>query len=108
MPIVNPDALLQVNLPSDYNNLTTDEQMIIRGWIGTNLDPVSTFNLDVTSYGLKHKFERSKEGFYVSNGQFKGAMLDVGGFKVKNTNDLNWQFNISKRSITRLTLNHDS
>ena len=47
-----------------------------------------------TSYRLKYEFEA--EGFYVTNGQFKGAMLTI-GFVPKDEYTLNWQFRIQPR-----------
>ena len=44
-----------------------------------------------TSYGIKHDFER--EGFYLTNGQFKGAML-AAGYDPEKANELNWTFKI--------------
>ena len=86
----NPDA------PERFNELSPDEQSQLLSWIDQNIESRKTFNDRSTSYGLKHRFE-STGGFYVVNGAFKGAMLEAGYF-VKNSNDLNWIFNISSRS----------
>lgn len=66
-------------------------------WIKQNLIPRETFNDVKTSYGLKHIFEFSENGFYVDNDTFKQAMLDC-GFKVRNQSHENWIFNISQKS----------
>lgn len=71
-----------------------------------SLIKIKSFNTRHTSYGLKHKFETlyrnelyEKGSYsYVSNGQFKGAMLEV-GFKVKDKKAKNWIFNVSQRSV---------
>lgn len=41
------------------------------------------------------------ENSYVTNGQFKGAMLKA-GFDVKDKIQLNWHFNVSEKSIKEL------
>nr|WP_202596019.1 hypothetical protein [Staphylococcus epidermidis] len=74
-----------------------------------SLDKIKSFNMRHSSYGLKHVFEteyRKKledtfEGSYITNGQFKGAMLKA-GFDVKDKTQLNWHFNLSERSIKDL------
>jgi hypothetical protein len=78
-------------------SLTKQEHDILYDWITVNLIPTKTFNDRKTSYGLKHIFERDDCGFYIDNDDFKNIMLEH-GFKVKNPNDTNWIFNISKRS----------
>lgn len=80
-----------------FDELTPSEQDVLLDWIECNLYKINSFNMMRTSYGLKHIFERSENGFYIKNGAFKGAMLKL-GFKVKNKIDINWEFNISKRS----------
>ena len=83
--------------PAEFDLLTPQEKEALKSWISNNLIARETFNANYTSYGLKHKFEASAQGFYVSNGAFKGAML-LCGFKVRSENTLNWVFNISQRS----------
>lgn len=48
--------------------------------------------VDASSYGLKHRFEESSGGFYLSNGQFKVAMA-IAGFKPDDPRKLNWTWN---------------
>ena len=68
------------NKPEDFHNLNPEEREILTNWIRANLKPIKSVNKMHTSYGLKHYFERDKEnkGFYITNGQFKGAMLECG------------------------------
>lgn len=74
-----------------------------------SINKIKTFNTRHTSYGLKHVFERKYrealsgtfESSYVTNGQFKGAMLEA-GFDVKDKSQLNWHFNASEKSIKNL------
>ena len=89
------------NHPSAFDNLPIERQNHLLQWISENLIPVETFNIYHTSYGLKHKYEaqtRDANDNYVTSGEFKGAMLKA-GFKVKDESDLNWNFNISKKSL---------
>jgi hypothetical protein len=64
------------NHPDDYYSLTPEEQDALISWINENLVPSEDRYLG--SYGLKHHFERAPEGFYITNGQFKGAMRAAG------------------------------
>ena len=54
-----------------------------------------------TSYGLTHLFERDKEtkSSYVSNEEFRGAMIKLG---FEHTDDVNMYFNISQKSLNDL------
>lgn len=81
-----------------FNQLTTNEQCILINWIKNNLPKRKTINTNATSYGLKHYFEKYKDGFYITNDQFKGAM-SLCDYNIKNENALNWCFNISLKLI---------
>lgn len=59
---------------------------------------IKSVNVYRSSYGLKHIFANDKDGFYVCNGQFKGAMI-LAGFTVEDITELNWHFNVSEKSI---------
>lgn len=83
--------------PSDYETLSEPEKAALRHWIRGAIVYSPRYDTKHTSYGIKHDFEY--EGFYITNGQFKGAML-IEGHKLKNAHDLNWIFRIDK-SITR-------
>ena len=66
-------------------------------WIKKNFIPIKSTNYKCsTSYGLKHLIQH-QEGLYVTNEQFKEAML-LCGFRPGNPNCKNWCFNISQRS----------
>ena len=80
-----------------FDKLTDGEQYTLCKWINDNFIKTKTPNNRHTSYGLKHIFENTVDGFYITNGQFKGAMCNC-GFKPKNKNDLNWIFYISQKS----------
>ncbi len=94
---------LDLNKPEDFYNLNPEQREILINWIRTNLKPIKSVNRKHSSYGLKHYFEHDKEnnGFYIHNGQFKGAMLEC-GFKPYKEWELNWHFCISEKSITEL------
>ena len=73
-------------------------------WIIQSLEPRKSVNKGrYDSYFLKHLFEHDKAngGFYIDNGQFKGAMLQC-GFRPYRKSDMNWRFCISEKSIKRV------
>lgn len=99
----HPNAIAYFNdidHPAQFKELNTDEQQILVEWC-KRLEKIKRFNLGTSSYGMKHVFERSPGGFYITNGALKGAMV-VTGFSVKDTEVLNWKFNISKASYRKL------
>lgn len=65
-------ASLSINQPERYAELLEPEKAALLEWIRLAVRPASRFRTTVTSYGLKHCFE--EVGFYVTNGEFKGAM----------------------------------
>lgn len=93
------------NAPRDFFNLSLEERERLMNWIKENLKPIKTMNRNHTSYGLKHyaehDFVKNDEPFYISNGMFKGAMIQC-GFKSNNMNQLNWYFGVSEKSIALL------
>lgn len=82
------------NHPSDYETLSDAEKVALRYWIDHAIAPSGRVNNRRTSYVLKHQFER--EGFYITNGQFKGAML-LAGYMPVNIYALNWCFSIHQQ-----------
>lgn len=77
-------------------DLGNKEKDAVIDWIMTRLAPVKTAVHPRGSYGLKHDMTR-ETGIYVSNNQFKDAML-MAGYKPENPNDDYWRFRISRRS----------
>jgi hypothetical protein len=63
--------------PDRYEELADGQKAALSAWIGKAFKPSDT-ELGQSSYNLKHEFERSHAGFYVTDGQFKGAMLAAG------------------------------
>lgn len=80
-----------------YEMLDSEQEMLVN-WCD-RLDKIKTINSRHSSYGLKHLF--SAREFYVTNGEFKGAML-AAGFTPDDVTRVNWCFNISERSVKRL------
>lgn len=85
-----------LNDPKMFEKMCKNKQSVLLKWINENISPINSFS-NISSYRLKHLFEESINGFYVTNGEFKGAMLRA-GYKIKNLTDTNWRFNISKKS----------
>ena len=79
-----------VNQPSSYERLTDEEKAIVQGFIARELVPADEAGR-FGSYGLKHIFDRLPGGFSMTNGAFKGAMLDA-GFLPIDPYGLTWRF----------------
>jgi hypothetical protein len=82
--------LTAVNQPSAYPELPGVQRAEIEEWIARELvtGPLAGPR---SSYGLKHIFHRLPGGFYMTNGQFKGAML-AAGYEPVDRCELNWRF----------------
>lgn len=82
------------------SRLITDEpkeiQETVRRWIRENIVPRKTPTMTHSSYGMKHILEHDT-GIYLTNNQFKDAMMDCGYMPV-DENKLNWNYCISERS----------
>ena len=83
------DALLVTDLP-------VMAQALIFDWITLNLWPGDKINHQISSYGSKHIFERDT-GIYITNNQFKDAMLEMGFIPV-NPDELNWYYQLDRKS----------
>lgn len=90
-----------LNDPTEYEKLNTRQKEVLQEWITECVKPHRTqkYNSYHSSYGLKHVFDKGG-GFYVTNGQFKGAMLTA-GFPPEDSNKKNWVFKIGKRAGTK-------
>jgi hypothetical protein len=84
------------DMPEEYERLTSEERGILLDWIDQKITPAKSVYKWATSYGLKHQFEVSSEGFYITNGQFKGAML-AAGYQPSSPYKNNWHFRIRLR-----------
>lgn len=65
----------------------------ISEWIKENIRPADCNCSGYSSYGLKHVLERDT-GIYLTNNQFKHAML-LAGYEPNNPDELNWEYNIA-------------
>jgi hypothetical protein len=82
-------VLSGVNQPSGYATLTDDQQDEIQEWIARELRPAMAKGPE---NGLRlREICQYTGGFYVNNGQFKGAML-VGGYEPIDRTELNWSW----------------
>ena len=95
----------KINQPEHFEELTDRKKEALLEFCHS-INKIKSFNTRRSSYGLKHVFEEkyrkalysAVEGSYITNGQFKGAMLKA-GFNVKDKSQLNWHFNVSEKSM---------
>lgn len=85
-----------IDRPADILSLPNDIRNKVVEWCKRYFTKSKSFNLKHSSYGLKHILQ-DLDGTYLSNGQFKAAML-LGGFSYKDVSELNWHFNIAESS----------
>lgn len=85
------------NCSDEFWELTQEDQERAIMWIKENIQPRKTPNERHTSYGIKHLFEHVVGGFYMTNGEFKGAM-SAAGFEPVLKGDLNWSYRVSNKS----------
>lgn len=90
-------ALLPINQPDQYEQLEQRNKELLQQWINERVKPylIQSYNPSLTSYGLKHYFER-EIGVYITNGAFKGGML-AAGILPQSHEALNWVFKVGKR-----------
>lgn len=73
-------SLLKANIydndPVRYQELEPDKQQALLRWIASNIEPKR--NKHSSAYTLKHFFESAADGFYVTSGEFAGALLAAG------------------------------
>ncbi len=84
------------NDPSEYLTLSEEQQSILRDWIDYALEQDENYISPDSSYGLKHIFERDEGGFYITNGQLKGAMIHY-GFDPVNPREINCYYRVRLR-----------
>lgn len=95
--VLNVSVDSDLNHPDEFLKLERWQKLIVTTWIKENFVSRVTINKYHTSYEMKHIFERSPDGFYLTNGAFKGAMLKC-GFD-KHSGGINWCFQVTERSI---------
>jgi hypothetical protein len=77
--------------PAEFDILLPAKQAALLAWIAYAMKPASTFGRH-DSYTIKHAAEEAL-GFYVTNGEFKGAML-AAGHEPKDRDEQNWTFKV--------------
>lgn len=75
-----------------FTDLSEVEQNLVMSWISMKIKERKSANYGYSSYSLKHILEQ-EIGIYMTNNQFKDAMLHMGHIPVKEE-DLNWYFRI--------------
>ena len=80
------------NDPLDFLRLPESEKEALNNWIDYALEPDNDNLCPNHSYSLKHIYERDI-GNYVTNGQFKGAMIQY-GFDPVNPRELNSYYRV--------------
>jgi len=86
----------ELDCPSDFMNLDDEIKQRVISWCKKYCIISEGFYTDISSYGLKHNLEEDI-GIYLTNGQFKGAML-LADFKSQKADNFNWYFNLSSKS----------
>mgnify|MGYP000859957151 CR=1 FL=1 len=95
-------------LKAEFKKLSKAEQETLLNWC-RNIGKRKTINKGRTSYSLKHIFERSKSGFYITNDVFKEAMLKVGfNYEFVDNKGVNWCFNYSEKSLKEIIKNDEN
>lgn len=85
------------------DSLPKREQVIVLCWIDKYLCCDRSYSDYYISYGLKHILERDT-GIYLTNNQFKDAMLISGYEHTKESEDrINWEYPLYKRSAALLS-----
>lgn len=92
----NRQEMIRINHPDRFNEMAKNDKRIAIQWIEENIQARKTPLYNWSSYGIKHFLEHQSK-LYMTNGEFKGAMLHC-GHKPVNEHELNWYFCISKRS----------
>lgn len=96
--IKDPAPNRGINSPAAWKRVKEPLRSAVLAWIRDSLEPADTV-VSGTSYGIKHVFaSQAAQGsglcsghFYLTNGEFKGAMLEA-GLKPVDRTTLNWEF----------------
>ena len=86
------DDTRQKDHPRAYDELSVEEKDALQYWIEHAIQTATKVDDNYSSYGLKHEYER-ETNLYVSNAQFKGAML-VAGYQPVKASEQSWHFTI--------------
>lgn len=91
--------------PRAYDTLSPKEKEALQYWIEHAIHTALKVDDEYSSYGLKYEYERETK-LYVSNAQFKGAMLVAGYLPVKK-GEQNWHFTIQPAHGEHHTSRHN-
>ena len=83
----------------EFEKLTDSEKDILLTWTAQSFKSIKSVNRNHNSYSLKHIFSDAA-GIYVTNGQFKVAMLRSGFVPANPTHEY-WYFRISEKSFRK-------
>jgi len=108
------EHLNYTNRPAHFRKLFQERQAAVVQWIQATFEhATSTNSCPGTSYGLKHWFEnqlptryeawKNPHPFYMTNGQFKGAML-AAGFEPIDPHSCNSEYKIKLSKTFRKTI----
>ena len=89
-PYTNENESIDKALVTDCKEA---EIRIVGEWIRENIRPAKEILAGRSSYGLKHVLHQDT-GVYLTNNQFKDAML-LAGYKPIDPNELNWHYCIA-------------
>lgn len=102
-----PECISIASFPVKANNPAIDDALVTKlppeaqaavfRWIKSHIEPTNAINRKRCSYGLKHWIE-ADTGIYLTNNQFKHAML-IAGFYPVDERRLNWVYRISERRL---------
>ncbi len=95
----------QKDHPRAYDTLAQPEKEALQYWIEHAIKSATKVDDEYSSYGLKREYER-ETNLYVSNAQFKGAML-VAGYQPIKAGEQNWHFAIQPAHEERRTSRHN-
>ncbi len=85
------DYIVRTGVDTDrFCDLSEEEQRKVITWIRGNVKPCPRPCHRLSSYGMKHVLEH-RTNIYVTNNQFKEAMLQC-GFYPEKVDELNWYF----------------
>lgn len=90
---------MQKFLEDSFEGMSKENQETLKNWIKKTFTPRKILNKDMSSYGLKHIFERYDKGFYITNDQFKAAMEECGFKGVSASGSINDNYAFSKKSL---------
>lgn len=87
------EGLLSYSGPEEFDKLSDDRKNEIIAYLKTRFEPSDSYN-PTTSYALKH-FRTEKAIGYLTNGEFKGAML-AAGFIPQYQKEEYWRFKVQE------------